>query len=530
MERDAITAALVAYEVGEELGRGSWGVVYAGRHRRLERDVAIKLLAPAVAADEGVRARFLAEGRVLASLDHPHVVPVYDAVEHDGHCMLVMERLRGGSLADRVPLAPPAAVAVALAAAAGLQHAHDRGLLHRDVKPDNLLFGGDGVLKVTDFGIAKVVGAAAPLLTAPGDALGTPAFMAPEQIRGGALTAAADTYALAATLYLTLAGSLPFDATGDVAAVLYRRAHEPARPLEAPQLPAAIAAIVDAALALDPAERPESVEGFGVALALAARDAWGPEWLAASGVPLRAAGAIADAARGGAVTATVVAAPVGLDRARSYHASRTWTRAFETLASLDTVTPLAGDGLELLADSAYMLGHLDEHVRALERAYAQHLDAGDDARAARCAFWLGTNLVDAGEYARGSGWLARLAGLARGRGRRGLDAGICPDRRDVPVCRGGRLRARAGDRRGGAGRRAGSARPRTARRSASACRGSSSRWVGGRVTACACSTRRSSPWPPARRRRWSAARCTAARSSAAAPPSSPGARTSGRAP
>ena len=97
MERDAITAALVAYEVGEELGRGSWGVVYAGRHRRLERDVAIKLLAPAVAADEGVRARFLAEGRVLASLDHPHVVPVYDAVEHDGHCMLVMERLRAAA-------------------------------------------------------------------------------------------------------------------------------------------------------------------------------------------------------------------------------------------------------------------------------------------------------------------------------------------------------------------------------------------------------------------------------------------------
>ncbi|HEX2064635.1 MAG TPA: serine/threonine-protein kinase [Acidimicrobiales bacterium] len=182
-QREVIAAALPAYEVGEQMGRGAFGRVFAGRHRQLDRPVAIKQLAMEYSADPEVRARFLAEARLLATLDHPHVVPVYDYVEQGGLCLLVMEKLSGGTVLSRAGaggVQMETACAVALAAASGLHHAHGRGVLHRDVKPENLLFSASGVLKVTDFGIAKVVGGAKTSITTAGQVVGTPAYMAPE--------------------------------------------------------------------------------------------------------------------------------------------------------------------------------------------------------------------------------------------------------------------------------------------------------------------------------------------------------------
>src|SRR5687767_6874092 len=164
-------AALPAYEVGDELGRGAWGVVFTARHRHLDRQVAIKQLPRSFGADPQVRARFLSEARLLAGLDHPHVVHVLDFVEHDGLCLIVMERLTGGTLWERhrrERLTPAAACASMVAVSAGLHHAHGRGVLHRDVKPENLMFGSEGVLKVTDFGIAKVVGGSQTMATRAG--------------------------------------------------------------------------------------------------------------------------------------------------------------------------------------------------------------------------------------------------------------------------------------------------------------------------------------------------------------------------
>ena len=255
-----VAAALPAYEIGEELGRGAWGVVLAGRHRALGREVAIKQLPPGFASDPDVRARFLAEGRRLASLDHPHVVPVYDYIEHGELCLLVMERLHGGTVADlarRERVAPPVACGLALAASAALHHAHERGLLHRDVKPENMLFAASGALKVADFGIAKVLGGAATVATAEGMMLGTPAFMAPEQVQGGELSPATDVYALGTTLYLLLAGRLPFPTDTEVATFLFRRVYEPPCPLRdaASELPQRLCDVVDAALARDPGDR-----------------------------------------------------------------------------------------------------------------------------------------------------------------------------------------------------------------------------------------------------------------------------------
>jgi serine/threonine-protein kinase len=199
-----LRAALAAYDIGEVLGEGACGVVIAGRHRTLGRDVAIKQLTPGAGRNAALRARFVSEARVLASLDHPHIVPVYDFVEADGTYLLVMERLTGGTVAGRSRaghLSPQAACAVVVAAATALHHAHTKGVLHRDVKPENLMFSADGVLKVTDFGIAKLIGAQSADVTRTGQLLGTPSFMAPEQITGKEVGPSADVYALGLVLY-----------------------------------------------------------------------------------------------------------------------------------------------------------------------------------------------------------------------------------------------------------------------------------------------------------------------------------------
>ena len=290
VDRELLGRVLPAYEIGDELGRGGFGSVVSGQHRQLDREVAIKQLPESLAADPAVRRRFTAEARVLASLDHPHVVPVFDFVERDGVCLLVMELLPGGTLRSRVAaaggLAAPHAVAVSLACASGLAAAHRRGILHRDVKPENMIFAASGVLKVTDFGLAKVVGGpgnSATRLTRAGDVLGTPAYIAPEQVlRDGELSPATDVYALATMLYELLAGTLPFpEEDRDVTAILFQHAYETPVPLgdAAPGVPGPVAAVVMSALATDPAQRFATAESFGVALAGACTQAWGPGWL-----------------------------------------------------------------------------------------------------------------------------------------------------------------------------------------------------------------------------------------------------------
>ena len=184
-ELAAVTAALPDYEVGRELGRGAFGVVWAGRHRHLGRPVAIKQLkGPGTDAAEHA-SRFRREARILAQLDHPHVVGVYDYREEGDLRLLVMAHLGGGTLTDRLQagMGPEAGLVTVIAAATALHHVHQQGVLHRDVKPDNLMFDERGVLKVTDFGVARgdVKVATAVHLTHLGQFFGTPAYVAPEQ-------------------------------------------------------------------------------------------------------------------------------------------------------------------------------------------------------------------------------------------------------------------------------------------------------------------------------------------------------------
>ncbi|MGH9224181.1 MAG: serine/threonine-protein kinase [Acidimicrobiales bacterium] len=297
LDRDLVAAALTAYDLGGEIGRGGWGIVIGGRHRQLEREVAIKQLPRAFAADPAVRARFVAEARLLASLDHPHIVPVYDFVELDGVCLLVMEKLTGGTVWSRFTgagLSMDTACAVVLATCSAMECAHLRGILHRDIKPENLLFTDSEVLKVADFGIAKVVGGGQTLATRAGEVLGTPAYMAPEQAQAKELTPSTDVYAAGVMLYELLSGVLPFPEDADALTTLYRHAFEPPAPIldVAPQVPPEIAAVVMRAIATDAADRFPSAEAFGVALAEAATAAWGPGWLGRGDTPVMGAGKI----------------------------------------------------------------------------------------------------------------------------------------------------------------------------------------------------------------------------------------------
>ena len=291
------------------------------------RRVAIKQLPAAFASDPSARRRFMAEAQVLASLDHPHVVPVYDFVERDGLCLLVMELLPGGTLRGKVTgadgITAQHAVAATLACLSGLSAAHRRGVLHRDIKPENMLFAASGVLKVTDFGIAKVAGSPGTVLTRQGEVIGTPAYIAPEQARGLQLSPATDVYGVATMLYELLAGVLPFPGGGDGMAVLFQHAYEKPVPLleAAPGVPEPVAAVVMHGLATEPADRYATAESFGVALAEGGAHSWGPGWLLAEPVPIMDAGAIISAGGQPAAPAGAAAAPAGAPTAAPTAAS-----------------------------------------------------------------------------------------------------------------------------------------------------------------------------------------------------------------
>ncbi|WP_018640745.1 serine/threonine-protein kinase, partial [Parafrankia elaeagni] len=208
VDRDQLKAALPDYILGDKLGAGAFGLVLAGEHRQMRRPVAIKVMR--AEGPEGTTVNFAHEARTLAGLNHPHLVRAYDYTEAEGLCLVVMELLAGGTLTRRrAGMGPQQACAVGLAVAAALEHAHGRGVLHRDIKADNILFAADGTPKVGDFGIAKLFDGSATA----SQVAGTPMYMAPEQIQGGRLTAATDLYALGVVLYRLLTGSPPFDPT-----------------------------------------------------------------------------------------------------------------------------------------------------------------------------------------------------------------------------------------------------------------------------------------------------------------------------
>lgn len=314
-----VARALPDYDVLAEVGRGEFGIVWQGRHRQLHREVAIKQLAGPATPEYA--SRFQREARILAQMDHPHVVTVYDYREQDGLRLLVMELLPGGTFADRraAGIGVETAIAAAMAAASGLHHVHDRGILHRDVKPENLMFDRQGTLKVTDFGIARgdILEATSINLTHAGEFFGTPAYVSPEQA-GHALAqgwppidARSDQYSLAAVLYEALSGHLTHDTAGGAVALCTRRMNENARPLRevAPMIPAEVETVVMKALSRSPSDRFSTTEDFAIELGTAATTALGTEWRARSEVQLRDTGPILQSALGSRLPEVAPAVP-----------------------------------------------------------------------------------------------------------------------------------------------------------------------------------------------------------------------------
>src|SRR4051794_35961581 len=252
---DALSAG--RYRIERELGRGGMASVYLAHDQELGRDVAVKYLAEHLSGDDAFRARFVREARLAGGLSHPNVVRVYDAGESGSRPFIVMEYVGGAPLANSRH--PPAERVAELGAqaCAGLQHAHDAGLVHRDLKPANLLVRNDGVLKIADFGIARA--AESTRQTEVGTLLGTAAYLAPEQIAGEDATAASDVYSLGAVLYELLTGRPPyaFSSLGELAAKQSDGLIEPVADVE-PSVPREVEAAVMHALARDAGFRPGS--------------------------------------------------------------------------------------------------------------------------------------------------------------------------------------------------------------------------------------------------------------------------------
>jgi eukaryotic-like serine/threonine-protein kinase len=248
------------YRVIQRLGAGGMAAVYLAHDERLDRRVAIKRLHTAERDDVDAR-RFQREARLGASLSHPNLVSIFDTEEDDESVLLVMEYVEGETLADRLArggLEPPRAVAIVRAVAEALDHAHAAGIVHRDIKPANVLLGRDGSVKLADLGIAKAVERTD--ITDTGTVLGTPAYMAPEQLQGGKLGPAVDVYALAAMAFEMLTGQKARRGRS-AAEIAHQVVNEPPpdpRDATIGEIPAPAAHAIRDGMAKDPADRPRS--------------------------------------------------------------------------------------------------------------------------------------------------------------------------------------------------------------------------------------------------------------------------------
>ena len=260
--RERVVAAIGhLYEIGDEIGRGGMSVVYAARDLRLARPVAIKVLPPELAYDPAIRMRFTREAQMSAQLAHAHIVPIYDVGEREGIAYFVMAVITGGSLAaelarePRLPLSRARAILCDVADA--LAFAHLRGVIHRDIKPDNVLLDEEsGRAMVTDFGIARAI-EAGTRLTVTGNAIGTPTYMSPEQAMGEReIDGRSDIYSLGVLGYQMLTGRVPFAAGNSMALLLKHVSESPAPIAELrPEVPKALRDVVDRAMMKAPEDR-----------------------------------------------------------------------------------------------------------------------------------------------------------------------------------------------------------------------------------------------------------------------------------
>lgn len=349
------------YELGPVLGEGGMARVYRGVDRQLRRPVAVKVLAPPFDRDSSFLERFRREARAAAGLNHPNIVAVFDSGSDDGTHFIVTELVEGETLADRLgrdgPMPPAEAVAVAVDIARALAAAHERGLIHRDIKPGNVMVLPDGRVKVVDFGIARAAGS--DTLTGTGVVLGSTAYLSPEQAGGQPVDERADLYALGCVLYEMLTDHVPFRADTPIA-TMYRHVNEdPPLPSTIVPVQPELEAIVMRCLEKDPKRRFASAAELEAALLAVP--------LARSGdtMQLETVGAGAPESGGGSPTGPTRTAPS--HARRNARGRRPWLIA--ALVAL------------LLALTVVLIAATDDRLRPKAAARAAAQDAAENALA-----------------------------------------------------------------------------------------------------------------------------------------------------
>ena len=268
MKLNLIGQTLGKYRILEQIGRGGMGVVYKAHDTVLDRLVAIKVLAPHLTWDEEFVKRFLLEARTAARLKHPNIITIHDVAQVEGYQFIAMEHLEGHSLAEIIrreaPLPMERAVRILDQIAQALDYAHAQALVHRDVKPGNVIVGPHDHATLTDFGVAKAL--AGTQLTRSGTMLGTPAYMAPEQVKQQSVGPATDVYALGVVAYEMLGGRPPFE--GDTPHVLHAHVYEEPPPLPQvnPKIASAVGGVIHKALAKEPGKRYGNAGAFAKSL------------------------------------------------------------------------------------------------------------------------------------------------------------------------------------------------------------------------------------------------------------------------
>lgn len=377
------------YKIISKLGGGGMGVVYKAHDQKLDRIVALKFLSHSVSSTDTYHERFLREARAASALDHPNICTIYEINETaDGQTFIAMSFCQGEALDEiiaRDALPIDLVLDIAMKVASGLACAHSRGIVHRDIKPANIIIAEDGGVKVIDFGIAKLTGKT--VVTREGSALGTVAYMSPEQVQGGNVDHRTDIWSLGAVLYEMIAGVRPF--SGDYeAAVIYQILNEDPVPLVSirAETPEALAATIHRALVKDPVNRFASMEEMISAL---------------------------ESSRSRNLSGTELAEEASsiLERASAALARQSWLEAFEAFEKADSQTELAADDLDRWALVAFWVNRRDASIGARERAHNQYIRAGQPERAAKAAIELAHDNFIMGARSVCNGWLKRAEKL-----------------------------------------------------------------------------------------------------------------------